>query len=192
MKRIIEVLQEEHRGIEKLLGVLEQELSIFARCERPDYEIVQTIIFYFQDYPARCHHPKEGLIFDKLRRRDPGAAQMIGDFEAEHHEEAERLTNFAQLVESIRTDHDLARRVFISAARDFIDYQRQHIEREERLLFPAAVKALQSDDWAEIERHLNDRTDPLFNEKIEEKFRSMRDGVLLWEQGNEAERASAP
>ncbi len=191
MKRIIDVLQDEHRGIEKLLRVLEQELSIFARCERPDYEIVQTIISYFQDYPTRCHHPKEGLIFDKLKRRDPGTARMIGDFEAEHREEAERLTNFAQLVESIRTDHDLARRVFIAAARDFIDYQRQHIEREERLLFPAAAKALQSEDWAGIERQMNDQTDPLFNGKIDEKFRSMREGVLQWEQGNEAERASA-
>src|SRR5215207_5064464 len=122
MKRIIEVLHDEHRGIEKLLLVLEEELSVFARCERPDYEIVQTIIGYFQDYPNRCHHPKEDLIFDKLKQRDPGAARMIGDFEAEHREEADRLTNFAQLVESIRTDHVLARRVFISAARDFIDY----------------------------------------------------------------------
>jgi len=40
MKRIIEVLHDEHRGIEKLLLVLEEELSVFARCERPDYEIV--------------------------------------------------------------------------------------------------------------------------------------------------------
>jgi len=192
MKRIIEVLHDEHRGIEKLLLVLEEELSVFARCERPDYEIVQTIIGYFQDYPNRCHHPKEDLIFDKLKLRDPGAARIIGDFEAEHREEADRLTNFAQLVESIRTDHVLARRVFISAARDFIDYQRQHIEREERLLFPAAVEALQSEDWAGIHRHLNDQTDPLFTNKIEEKFRSMRDCILQWERDNKVMRDREP
>jgi hemerythrin-like domain-containing protein len=190
MKRIIESLQDEYRSIEKLLLVLEQELGIFARCERPDYEIVRGIISYFQDYPTRCHHPKEVLIFDKLKRRDPSAARMIGDFEAEHREEAARLTNFAQLVESIRTDHDLARRVFISAGRGFIDNQRQHIEREERLLFPTAVKSLQSEDWAEIDRQLNDWTNPLFNGKIEEKFRSMRDCLLQWERDNELERAS--
>jgi len=31
---------------------------------RPDYEILQTIIQYFQDYPESCHHPKEEMIFE--------------------------------------------------------------------------------------------------------------------------------
>ena len=37
---IIDFLRQEHRNIEKLLLVLEQELSLFARGERPDYEVI--------------------------------------------------------------------------------------------------------------------------------------------------------
>ena len=33
---IIDLLRQEHRNIEKLLLVLEQELSVFDRGERPD------------------------------------------------------------------------------------------------------------------------------------------------------------
>ncbi len=59
MIEIIEVLKHEHRNIEKLLQVLERELSIFDRGDRPDYEVVLAMINYFIDYPASCHHPKE-------------------------------------------------------------------------------------------------------------------------------------
>ena len=37
---IIDLLRLEHRNIEKLLLVLEQELSVFDRGERPDYEVI--------------------------------------------------------------------------------------------------------------------------------------------------------
>ena len=37
MVEIIEILRQEHRDIEKLLYVMEQELKVFERGERPDY-----------------------------------------------------------------------------------------------------------------------------------------------------------
>ena len=43
MVEIIEILRWEHRNIEKLLSVLEQELGVFARAERPDYEVIQQL-----------------------------------------------------------------------------------------------------------------------------------------------------
>jgi len=40
MIRLIELLREEHRGMEELLLVMEGELSIFDQQERPDYELL--------------------------------------------------------------------------------------------------------------------------------------------------------
>ena len=65
MTYVVEVLRQEHRNIEKLLRVLERELSVFDRGERPNYEVVVGIIDYFKDYPDSCRHPKEDMIFDK-------------------------------------------------------------------------------------------------------------------------------
>src|SRR5215831_7386106 len=39
---VIDILRQEHRNIESLLLVLERELSLFARGERPDYDVVHT------------------------------------------------------------------------------------------------------------------------------------------------------
>ena len=71
---IIDLLRQEHRNIEKLLFVLEQELSVFDRGERPDYEVIWAVIAYFQVFPDAYHHPQENAVFEKLKARDPAEA----------------------------------------------------------------------------------------------------------------------
>jgi hemerythrin-like domain-containing protein len=188
MSRIIEILLEEHRNIEKLLLVLEQELQVFDCSERPDYEILQAIIQYFQDYPESCHHPKEDMVFKKLKVRDPAAAKRIGDVEAEHLVETNRLLRFAQAVEDILVGREFLRQAFHNVVLDFVEHQRQHMVKEERLLFPAAIKALRPEDWAEIDARLNDRKDPLFNGVIENKFQALQGTILQWERETETNR----
>jgi len=191
MSRIIEILLQEHRNIEKLLLVLEQELQVFDRSERPDYEILQAIIQYFQDYPERCHHPKEDMVFNKLKARDPAAAKRIGDVESEHHVETERLLRFARAVEDVLADREFLRQTFHNVVRDFIEHQRQHMVKEERFLFPAAVKALRPEDWAAIDARLKDKKDPLFNGAIEKKFQALQRTILRWERETETNRVQA-
>jgi len=181
MSRIIEILLEEHQNIKKLLLVLEQELEVFDCSEQPDYEILQAIIQYFQDYPESCHHPKEAMVFRKLKVRDPAAGQRIGDVEAEHLVETERLHRFAQAVEHILAGREFLRQTFHNVVHDFIEHQRQHMDKEERLLFPTAVKALRLEDWDEIDARLNDRKDPLFNGVLEKKFHALQWTILRWE-----------
>jgi len=188
MPKIIDILLEEHQNIEKLLLVLEHELEVFDRSERADYEILQSIIQYFQDYPESCHHPKEEMIFGKLKARDPAAARAFGDVEAEHEVEAKRLHSFARAVEAVLADQEFLRESFHLAVRDFIAHQRQHLEKEERLLFPAAVKALQPEDWAEIDARLDDRKDPLFDTVVEARFHNLQDTILRWERETEETR----
>jgi hypothetical protein len=67
MSYVIEVLRQEHCNIESLLCVLERELSVFDRGDRPNYELVLAAIDYFKDYPDSCHHPKEDMIFEALK-----------------------------------------------------------------------------------------------------------------------------
>jgi hemerythrin-like domain-containing protein len=69
---------------------------------------------------------------------------------------------------------------------DFNEHQRQHLEKEERLLFPAA--ALRSEDWTEIDARLDDRKDLLFNSVVEEKFHNLQKTILRWEQETEETR----
>lgn len=189
MTQLIEMLREEHRNIEKLLAVLERELNVFDHSERPDYEIIQAVIRYFQDYPDRFHHPKEDLIFDKLKVRDPAAAASIGDLEAEHQSGSRRLEAVAKAVNGILIEQEVLREKVDAIVRDFIDSERRHIAMEERVFFPSAIRALQPEDWAEIEAKVSNQEHPLFDKAAEAKFNSLRQHILRWEQEAEAERA---
>jgi len=72
--------------------------------------------------------------------------------------------------------------------RDFIEYERRHIMMEDRDFFPAALKALQPQDWTEIASALTDHEDPLFSEAAEDMFDAVRARILQLEQEAEAER----
>ena len=188
MTKIIELLRGEHRDIEKLLDVLEDELKVFDRRERPDYEVIEAIINYFRDYPDCCHHPKEDMVFDKLKARDPSAAKRVGDVEAEHRQETERLDRVARIVRNVLLDHEIPRQTFSDVLRDFIDHQRVHMAMEERTLFPAAANALRSEDWQKIESNWKDKTETLFSLAMEEKCHSLRDRILQWSRENKESR----
>jgi hemerythrin-like domain-containing protein len=188
MTYLIEVLRQEHCNIEKLLRVLERELSVFDRGDRPDYEVVLAVINYFKDYPDSCHHPKEDMIVERLKARDPVRAATVGDLETEHREGAKRLRRVALAVERVLSDQDLLRQTVNDIIRDFISHERQHMAMEERIVFPAALEALQPEDWADIAAKVANRDDPFYQPGFEEKFNTLRRNILKMEEEAEAER----
>lgn len=187
---VIEILRQEHRNIEKLLLVLERELGVFARGGRPDYEVIHAVIAYFQVYPDAHHHPLEDLIFEKLKMRDPKAAAQMGDLAADHRRGAERLRRVAQAVESVLADRELLRQTINDIICDFIEQERRHMAMEERAFFPAAIKALEAEDWAEIVSISASRKKPVLNQATEQRFEVVRSHILQLEQEAEAERSA--
>ena len=189
MIEIIEILRQEHRNIDKLLGVLEQELNVFDRGGHPDYEVVLAVVDYFRDYPDSCHHPKEDLIVEKFKARDPAAAAGIGDLQAEHREGAKRLRQVAQAVERVLSDQDLLRETVDGVIRDFIRHERQHMAMEERVVFPAVLGALQAEDWADIALQIADRYGSPSEPDFEEKFSTLRRNILQLEEAAKEARS---
>jgi hemerythrin-like domain-containing protein len=190
MPVIIEILQEEHRNIETLLLVLESELTVFMRGERPDYELLRAVISYFLDYPDQCHHPKEDFIFAALRVRNPAMAQAVDEMDAEHKNEASRLRRFARVVDSIEVEHEISRKTFEDTVHDFAIYQRAHITKEEHTLFPACLSNLLPEDWQAIDAHVCNKADPIFNGEKDQEFGLLRRRILEWAQENETARNS--
>jgi hemerythrin-like domain-containing protein len=189
MVEIIEILRQEHRNIEKLLQVMEQELTVFDRGERPDYEVFGAIVEFFKNYPDSCHHPKEDMIYEKFRTRDPGRAASVADLEAEHREGAVRLRRVARAIESVLNDQELLRESVDRIVRDFIDSERKHIALEEEVVFPAIVDTLQPGDWADIALTLADRYGPPSEADFEEQFSTLRRDILELEEAAVARRS---
>lgn len=185
---IIERLSQEHRNIETLLAILERELEVFDRGERPDYEVIRAVISYFEVYPEVYHHPQEDRVFAKLKTRDPAAAAKVGDLAREHQKGAQLLGRVARAVDNVLADREILRENVDIIVRDFIAHERRHVMMEDRDFFPAALNALKPQDWTEIASAETGLKDPLFSDVAEERFDALRAHILRLEQEAEAER----
>ncbi len=182
MVEIIEILRQEHRNIERLLGVMEQELAVFDEGERPDYEVFAAVVEFFKKYPDSCHHPKEDIISQKFQARAPDRAASIVDLEAEHLQGAMRLRRVAQAIDSVLNDQELLRENVDRIIRDFIENERKHMALEDEVIFPAIVDTLQPADWADITLRIADRYGPPSEADFEEQFSTLRRNILELEE----------
>src|SRR6516225_6030400 len=189
MIEIIEILHQEHRNLEKLLRVMEQELRVFDRGERPDYEVFGAIIEFFKMYPDACHHPKEDIIYEKFKARDPDRAASIADLQAEHREGAVRLRRVAQAIDAVLNDQEVLRESVDRIVRNFIEDERRHIALEDEVVFPAILSSLHPEDWADIALKIADRYGPPSEADFEEQFSTLRRDILELEEAAVARRS---
>lgn len=186
MPKIIDELHRDHANLAKLLAALERQLAVFERGERPDYDILHGVIDYCLNYPDLYHHPKEDLVMERLRARDPAAAATLGDLMAEHARLGEITRRFAAAVHNVLQEMEVPRAAFGEAARGFLDAYREHMTAEERAFLPLAAKALTEEDWREIDARMAPRRDPLFEGEPEEHFRALSKDILAWDREHQA------
>lgn len=187
MAEALRRLREEHRNFARLLKALEHQLAIFDRGERPDYDVLAAAADYFTGFPDRCHHPKENLIFETLKTKDPAAAASIGDLDLEHEDLARLAHHFQQAVENVLEEVEVPRDAFDAVLRHFIDHQRRHMAWEEQHFFPLALETLSLEEWKEIDARATGEDDPLFGAEASKAFESLLRDIQTWEREDEAQ-----
>jgi len=180
--KIIDALHRDHANLAKLLAALERQVAAFDRGERPDYDILHGVIDYCLNYPDLYHHPKEDLVMERLRARDPAAAATFGDLMAEHARLGEVTRRFAAAVHNVLQEVEVPRAIFGETARTFLKAYREHMAVEERAFLPLAAKTLTEADWREIDARVAPRPDPLFEGEPEERFSALRKDILAWDR----------
>lgn len=182
MTDVIRILRLEHVNILKLITTLERQIARSEKGELLDFDIIEGIADYFLSFPDLYHHPKENLVFAKLRERDPDVARKIGDLQREHEEIASRTRDFTAAARSMLDGKRMLGTPFEKRAWDFINLQKGHMETEEQHFFPAALKVLTPKDWVELEAKMTDQEDPLFGERVGERYEALHANILQWER----------
>jgi hemerythrin-like domain-containing protein len=184
MSRIIDALRNEHVGIANVLGVLEREVAAFALLrdgDPADFALMTAALDYFGDFPDKLHHPKEDMVFTRLRQQAPEVARDLGDLIETHTDLALRLRDFADALRQVMYEAVMPRASFVKRARAFIEHQRLHLRMEEAHFFPAAERVLGPADWAELESRMEGRLDPLIGGPSSERYEALRRSILEWE-----------
>lgn len=171
------LLRLEHGNQSRLLGLLEDQVAA-ADAGRPmDEALLGLASEYFRDYPDRCHHPKEDLVYKLLSKRDPGSAAGLRDLVADHRRLHELALAFAAAVRQVGEEPQSAKPGPREVIREFAQHYRQHMREEEERFFPLAEARLSPDDWDTLDFAIFDRDDPLFDHAAEERFSALRQRI---------------
>jgi hemerythrin-like domain-containing protein len=178
------LLRLEHGNLSKLLGLIEHQVAA-ADAGRPmDAELLSLACEYLCDYPDRCHHPKEDLVYRRLSERAPDSRAGLHDLVAQHRRLHELTEAFAEAVRRVREEPQAAEPGPREAMREFTQRYRQHMQEEDERFFPLAEQRLSKDDWDALDFAMFDRDDPLFDHAAEERFWALRERIdTLAEQG---------
>jgi len=181
MPALLSELRDEHRSISQVLDCLEHQMRLFESGEQLDFDVVLAALDYFESFPEQCHHPKEDVVFRRLRERDARAAKEIGDLDKAHDQLTAHFLDFAQSIREILKEAELPRNAIIGWARDFIERQRIHMAVEETRFFPVAEALLTLQDWQEVAQQAPRGRDPLAAGTREARFKVLERKIVTWD-----------
>ncbi len=177
MAEIIRELCRDHRNLSALFDVLERQTGRLADGGEPDYAVIEGVLDYCASYADQVHHPKEDLVYARLKRLGGEIARTGSDLEAEHIEIAALTRRAVEAIREVRFGGGVSRARIGGLLREFLSTYRRHMEDEEGTLFPAALARLDEADWAEADTRIGQRDDPLFGETVERRFTALRDYI---------------
>ena len=178
------LLRLEHGNLSRLLGLIEDQAAAAEAGTPMDAELLSLACEYLSDYPDRCHHPKEDLVYKLLSKRDPTSCSGLRDLIAEHRRLHELTEAVSAAVRRMREQPQTAEASVREVLREFTQHYRHHMRNEEEHFFRLAEERLSKDDWDALDFAMFDRDDPLFDHAAERRFAALGQRIeTLAEQG---------
>ena len=113
-----------------------------------------------------------------LSERDPTTRPEADALTREHKALAEKGEKFRDTLRVVIDDGLVERETLESRGRDYVEFSRFHMKREEEQVFPLAARTLLDDDWVEISDAIEHMEDPLFGRVLQENYRSLYEFVM--------------
>ena len=165
-------LMAEHRVIERMLAVLERQLSVMAERNRADTGVIDTATDFIRTYADRCHHGKEeDILFRRLADKpldDQLADVMVGLIQ--DHVRGRDITR--RLVEAnnrYRAGDESVLSEIASRVSELVEFYPVHIEKEDRHFFKPCLEYFTDAERADM----LDAFDEFDRALIHEKYRGV-------------------
>jgi hemerythrin-like domain-containing protein len=147
--RATDILMEEHRLIERVLDALQAAANHLSRgtAVRPGFFI--DAADFIAGFADGCHHHKEeDVLFGALGGPETGGAvEMMLD----EHQAARLLTRgMRDAARRLEAGDDTARAAVVTNARRYVALLRDHIVKEDEMLFPMADEMLSAEQQGQV------------------------------------------
>ena len=173
MKLTLETLYKDHDNMRRILCLLERLLIDIYRGSSINYQMIQKILIYLQNYPACIHHPAEYAVFSSISEdgcKNRKFHEYVKTLMKEHIELDCITRNLIETTESMLagTHSDIAD--IGGELSTLINLDRAHLLFEEMNIYPFIAEHLSDEDWETISALVPDYEDPIFGDKVERDY----------------------
>jgi hemerythrin-like domain-containing protein len=144
-----EILSDEHRVIERVLAVLEKLTQTPVGSSIDKWK--EALVF-FRHFADQCHHFKEEkVLFPALEEYGiPREGGPVGMMLTEHEEGRGHVRSMIAAIEQLETGNVAAQDLLLSHARAYVTLLREHIQKEDDILFRMADEVIPEAEQSEI------------------------------------------
>ena len=176
---------DEHKAIERYLEILEIALERLESGKAVPKEVFLGIADFFETFVDRCHHGKEEtLLFPKFQERGiPSLGGPIGQMLLEH-EKGRKLANaYKAATERLLEGHIEAAPGLIEAGRAYTQLLKEHIHKENHVLYPMGARLLSAEDHATLISGFERIESERIGEGAHEGFHRLLEDLVGWVMG---------
>ena len=173
------IIREEHRTLNSVMHALEQLVrEMLVHHIDADHALIACMLYYIDDFPEQCHHPKEDeYLFRMLRERTSSADAALDELQAQHVRSAQMMAYLQRLFVHYLGGAPGGLRHFCDAVESYAAFLWDHMEQEENRVLPLAEKYLQPGDWQAIDAAFRANKDPLRGEQLQQEFRKLKQRI---------------
>ncbi|MFM2590823.1 hemerythrin domain-containing protein [Vibrio sp. TBV020] len=170
---MIERIKREHGYMIRMLAILRHKLSVLKDERNVNYSVLREIVDYLANHSEKVHHPKEDILYHHYLSHY-GHSKEIDNLELEHQALSEKTHGFLNVVDMVLQDAVVPQDLFIEQLEAFLDAQKDHLELEEKRIFPHLVATFTTQDWQAVEEQWNVcEDDPVFGSTIAEQYQQI-------------------
>jgi len=171
---LMQTLYAEHRHIASVMQLLGDQLTAIEAGELVDTHVVYETMDYMVTWPDRFHHPREDLIYGRVAELDAAVADNVDSLQRDHDKMAIAGRDVLRAIEDWR-DAEVSGGELVKRGRAYIDHMYEHMNSEEKLVFPQIQGVLTVEDWRELaeDDHLRPVSDPVFGSRVQREYRNM-------------------
>jgi len=160
--RSTEELVSEHRIILQVLTALDRKVRDTEQGEGLPVGFLRNLLAFGGGFIDRCHHAKEErCLFPCLDRRGiPASGGLVEVLLQEHATGRELVGRIGALLDRYESGGAAAGEV-LDACRSYADLLRQHIMKEDDVLFPAGDAVMKAEDQTEVAGCFSEREQAL-------------------------------
>lgn len=147
-----DVLKDEHRGVERMLAIVEAASNRLAAGGDVPADLYLNAVDFFRGFTDGCHHAKEeSKLFPALEQRGMShQSGPIGVMLAEHEMGRTYVRAIAEAAQRYSQGDASAVTGLVQGGRSYVGLLRQHIAKEDGILFPMADRVLSEEEQAQL------------------------------------------